>query len=123
MAMLLATALYVALPVAPWSPWGVATDAVLLGTLMLNGKSLPLCIGMHVGFKIIDDHERLIHEGRGALLATAIGPGETLTATVVLPTLPHPGRYRVLFDMVEEGHCWFYQAGSEPWEEELTVHE
>ena len=48
--MLLATALYVALPVAPWSPWGVATDAVLLGTLMLNGKSLPLCIGMHVGF-------------------------------------------------------------------------
>ncbi len=49
-AMLLATALSVALPVAPWSPWGIATDSVLLGALMLTGKSLPLCIGMHVGF-------------------------------------------------------------------------
>jgi hypothetical protein len=31
---------------------GTAAAAVLFGLLMLTGKSLPLCIGMHVGFNL-----------------------------------------------------------------------
>jgi hypothetical protein len=49
-----------------------------------------------------------------------VEPGQLHETTLVLPRLT-PGRYRVIIDMVEEGHCWFYQAGSEPWEEELVV--
>jgi hypothetical protein len=26
-------------------------------------------------------------------------------------------------DMIEEGHCWFHQTGSEPWQEEMTIRE
>jgi hypothetical protein len=26
-------------------------------------------------------------------------------------------------DMIEEGHCWFHQTGSELWEEELAIRE
>ena len=51
-----------------------------------------------------------------------MGPGQLYVATLVVP-LPGPGRYRLIADVVEEGHCWFYQMGSEPWEEELVVDE
>jgi membrane protease YdiL (CAAX protease family) len=52
MALLLTIALYVSVPIEPWSLLGTATDAVLFGILMLTGKSLPLCIGLHVGFNL-----------------------------------------------------------------------
>jgi hypothetical protein len=78
--------------------------------------------GIHVGCRLSDDKGCDIYEGRGGLMETEIAPGHVLTALVVVP-LPGPGRYRLLLDMVEEGHCWFYQAGADPWEEELVVHE
>jgi hypothetical protein len=31
------------------------------------------------------------------------------------------GHYRLVIDLIEEGHCWFHQTGSEPWEEELDL--
>ena len=33
------------------------------------------------------------------------------------------GTYRLMMDMIEEGHCWFHQTGSAPWEEELAIRE
>jgi protein tyrosine phosphatase (PTP) superfamily phosphohydrolase (DUF442 family) len=76
--------------------------------------------GVHLGGKLLDDLGRDVFEGRGGLFEATIAPGEVYEATIVVP-LPQRGRYRLLLDMVEEGHCWFYQAGAEPWEEELVI--
>jgi protein tyrosine phosphatase (PTP) superfamily phosphohydrolase (DUF442 family) len=77
--------------------------------------------GIHLGCRLSDATGADLFEVRGGLIETEIAPGELFTATIVLP-LPKAGRYRLLLDLVEEGHCWFYQTGSEPWEEELVVH-
>jgi hypothetical protein len=58
---------------------------------------------------------------RAALVDRVVEPGETFTATVVVKPLVNPGRYRLRIDMVEEGHCWFYQIGAEPYAEEFEV--
>jgi protein tyrosine phosphatase (PTP) superfamily phosphohydrolase (DUF442 family) len=78
--------------------------------------------GIHVACKLTDTKGFDVYEGRGGLMATEVAPGEVWQAVAVLP-LPRPGRYRLLLDLVEEGHCWFFQTGSEPWEEELVVDE
>jgi hypothetical protein len=52
-----------------------------------------------------------------------VEPGESVDLTLVVPPLRNPGRYRMLVDMVDESHCWFHQAGNEPLETELDVHE
>jgi hypothetical protein len=78
--------------------------------------------GIHLGCKLTDEKGCDVYEGRGGMIEAEIGPGQVFEATLAL-TLPRPGRYRLLLDLVEEGHCWFYQAGSEPWEEELVVHD
>jgi hypothetical protein len=78
--------------------------------------------GIHVGCRLCDDRGGDVYEGRGGLMEAEIAPGEVFEAVAVLP-LPKAGSYRLLLDLVEEGHCWFYQAGSEPWEEELVIHE
>ncbi len=78
--------------------------------------------GIHLACKLTDTKGFDVYEGRGGLAETDVAPGAVWEATAVLP-LPGAGHYRLLLDVVEEGHCWFYQAGSDPWEEELVVHE
>lgn len=58
---------------------------------------------------------------RTGLLHKDIAPGESIDLTLVLPTLALPGRYRLMLDMTDEQHCWFYQAGSEPLEMDIEV--
>lgn len=79
--------------------------------------------GVHVGFQVWNERRDVVAVGRAALFDRVVAPGETLETTVVLPPLRQPGRYRLLVDMVEENHCWFFQTGGEPREEELIVRE
>jgi hypothetical protein len=78
--------------------------------------------GMHLFFKVYDGKDQVVREGRAGLLDKTVGPGEAVDLALVVPPLP-AGRYRLFVDMVDEGHAWFYQAGADPWEEELIVRE
>ena len=50
-----------------------------------------------------------------------MAPGESIELTLVVGALREPGRYRLVVDLIEEQHCWFFQGGSEPLEEEIVV--
>ena len=77
--------------------------------------------GMHLGFMLWDSAGKAVTSGRAGLMEKTVAPGESLTVTVVVPPVKAAGRYHLLIDMIEEGHCWFYQTGSEPYEEEIDV--
>jgi protein tyrosine phosphatase (PTP) superfamily phosphohydrolase (DUF442 family) len=76
--------------------------------------------GLHLGCRLSDERGFDVFEGRGGMIEADLAPGEVYEATLVIPPTT-AGRYRLLLDLVEEGHCWSYQVGSEPWEEELLV--
>jgi hypothetical protein len=77
--------------------------------------------GIHAGFILCDARDHFIATGRAGLFDANVAPGQSIDLTLVLPALQEPGAYRVLVDMVDERQCWFYQAGSEPLEQEFTV--
>lgn len=79
--------------------------------------------GFHLGYVVWDEEHEQLTEGRGAHFDRTVAPGECFETTLVVPPLHRAGRFRLVVDMIEEGHCWFYQAGSEPWEEELIIRE
>jgi protein tyrosine phosphatase (PTP) superfamily phosphohydrolase (DUF442 family) len=76
--------------------------------------------GIHLGY-ILRDQQNQGCTGRAGLLDAEVAPGETIDLTLVVDPVYRPGRYRLLVDMVDEYQCWFYQAGSEPLEEELDI--
>lgn len=78
--------------------------------------------GHHLVFVLSDMLNHEVTSGRSGLFDAAVGPGEQINLTVPLPGLA-PGQYQLRVDMLEEKHCWFSQAGSEPLEVELVVHE
>lgn len=78
--------------------------------------------GVHLLFWVWDEQGQGVADGRGGYQDLTVGPGERAELTLVLPPLP-AGRYRLLVDLVDEYHCWFYQAGSTPWEQELEIRE
>lgn len=77
--------------------------------------------GMHLGFQLWDSQGKVVAGGRAGLFDTTVPPGERLTVTLVCPPVEKAGRYRLMIDMVEENHCWFFQTGSEPWEGVIDV--
>lgn len=79
--------------------------------------------GMHLGYEVFDENNKLVQQGRAGMLHRDVPPGETIDLIVTLRPLAQPGRYRLRLDMIEEGHCWFQQAGAEPHEEEFTIRE
>lgn len=79
--------------------------------------------GYHVTFKVLDRQQQIVHEGRAGMLDRKIHPGEKIDVVMIVPPLTAKGRYRLIVDMIEEGHCWFHQTGSIPWEEELLIRE
>ena len=79
--------------------------------------------GVHVTFKVMDEREAMIYEGRAGMLDQVVAPGEKAQVVMVVPPIWIKGKYRLYVDMIEEGHCWFHQTGSELWEEELAVRE
>jgi hypothetical protein len=57
------------------------------------------------------------------MLDRLVKPGEKIDVVLIVPPLRTTGHYRLMVDMIEEGHCWFHQTGSEMWEEELEIRE
>ena len=84
--------------------------------------SPQLVAGTHVGYHLWNDRDELVVNGKSGQFDAEVPPGQEIQVLVPLPALV-PGRYRLLVDMVDERQCWFYQAGSQPLEEELTVRE
>jgi undecaprenyl-diphosphatase len=78
--------------------------------------------GYHVVFKVTSDMD-VIHEGRAGMLDARVPSGEKIQVMMIVPPILKKGRYRLIVDMIEEGHCWFHQTGSELWEEELVIRE
>jgi protein tyrosine phosphatase (PTP) superfamily phosphohydrolase (DUF442 family) len=79
--------------------------------------------GVHAGFFVYDDEDRLVAMGQAGMLDAVVPPGQSCEVTLVLPALKAPGRYHLLVDMIDEQQCWFFQVGSEPLERELVVRE
>jgi hypothetical protein len=79
--------------------------------------------GYHVAFKVIDEREIVVCEGRAGMLDALVPPGAKIEMVLIVPPLADTGNYRLQIDMIEEGHCWFHQTGSELWEEELAIRE
>ena len=79
--------------------------------------------GFHVTFKVTDEARNIIHEGRAGMMDRLVQPGEALQVVMIVPPLRNAGRYLLQVDMIEEGHCWFHQTGSQLWEEELAIRE
>lgn len=79
--------------------------------------------GIHLSFVVGNAGGRGLAVGRAGLFRAEVQPGESIDLTLVVPGLDRPGRYVLLVDMVDEQHCCFYQAGSEPLEREFEVRE
>ncbi len=79
--------------------------------------------GHHVTFKIEDDKHQVVHEGRAGMIRRTVEPGDSIQVILSIPPIRKPGNYRLLIDMIEEGHCWFHQTGSHVWEEEWSIRE
>ncbi|MFO0964128.1 MAG: tyrosine-protein phosphatase [Gemmataceae bacterium] len=79
--------------------------------------------GYHLGVEVLKPDNTLAKFVRGGLFARDLGPGEAVELTVTVPPLAEPGVYRARFDMIEEGHLWFAQAGGQGREERIVVHE
>lgn len=77
-------------------------------------------VGVHACFWIYDPEDRCVATGRAGLFDAVVPPEEAIDLTLALPSLA-PGRYRLVADMVDEPHCFFFQVGSEPLERELIV--
>jgi hypothetical protein len=79
--------------------------------------------GFHVIGKVYDETQNTLVEVRGGMLDRLVPPGETIDVVLIIPPALGLGHNRLLVDMIEEGHCWFHQTGSEPWEEEIFIRE
>jgi hypothetical protein len=77
--------------------------------------------GVHLGYRVDDGAGHVIGIGRSGLFDAVVAPGEAIDLTLVLPVLPKPGPYRLVVDLVDEQHLWFFQTGSEPWDRELEA--
>jgi protein tyrosine phosphatase (PTP) superfamily phosphohydrolase (DUF442 family) len=77
--------------------------------------------GVHLAYMLWDAHGRQLGTGRAGLFDADVAPGASIDLTLSLPPLEQAGNYRLLVDMTDEQQCWFYQAGSEPLEEELQA--
>jgi hypothetical protein len=78
--------------------------------------------GVHVSYALQDEQGHSRGVGKSGLFDADVPSGGSIDVTLALPRLP-PGRYRLLVDLLDEQQGCFYQAGSEPLEEELTVRE
>lgn len=79
--------------------------------------------GVHVCGKLSDTLDRMICEVRAGLRDEMVEPGESFETVLELPPVAQAGTYHLFVDMLDEGHGWFYQTGSEPREEEIVVRE
>jgi hypothetical protein len=86
----------------------------------------PLSSGTHLAVAVSEaaaartaDKEAI--KGKAGLFDARVAPGESIDLTVIVPPIHKAGRYRLLADMVDPRHGWFYQVGGTPFEEELYI--
>jgi protein tyrosine phosphatase (PTP) superfamily phosphohydrolase (DUF442 family) len=77
--------------------------------------------GIHGSCTLWDSSGNLVFCGRSGLFDADVAPEESVDLTLAIPAVRTPGKYLLQIDMVDEQHCFFHQAGSEPWEQELDV--
>ncbi len=71
--------------------------------------------GFAISYHWLDHRGSVVHrEGRRGVVVAPVGTGETAEFTVVVVAPPRAGRYRLQWDMVEEGVCWFSDLTDEP---------
>ncbi len=100
-------------------PRGVAVRAHNLGTKPWKFRR-ALNAGVHVCFWIYDAEDRCVKSDRAGLFDETVEPGDSIDLTLALPSLA-AGKYRLIVDMIDESHCYFFQVGSEPLERDLVV--
>jgi hypothetical protein len=77
--------------------------------------------GLHLVYVLRDHRGEVLAAERAGLMDAEVAPGTSIDLTLALPPLPGPGPYRLLIDVADEKHLWFFQTGAEPWEWEFTV--
>jgi hypothetical protein len=63
----------------------------------------------------------IVWAGAFILLPERVAPGERIEALVTVRAPVPPGRYRLAFDLVDEGRLWFSEVGNERLELDLDV--
>jgi protein tyrosine phosphatase (PTP) superfamily phosphohydrolase (DUF442 family) len=79
-------------------------------------------VGHHIGYYVLDGMNRAQGLGRSGLFHADVEPGGHIDLILPLPSPKSPGRFWLMADMIDEQHCFFHQAGSEPLEVALDVH-
>lgn len=103
-------------------PAAFKVKATNTGTQPWHFRPSPVA-GIHLGMHVWDEQDMLVAYEKFGFFEATVPPGESIVLTVVVPALKKAGRYHITVDLTEEGHCWFFQAGSEPLEGELRVRE
>jgi hypothetical protein len=70
---------------------------------------------------LFDDRRACLAMGKAGRYRADVAPGGTIVLTFVVPAIHLPGRHVLQFDLIEEQHCFFHEAGSEPLEVEVEV--
>jgi len=78
--------------------------------------------GIHAWFVVVNQHAQGLVGGRAGFFDADVPPGQFIDLTLPVPAVLLSGRSTLSVDMLEEGHCFFSQVGSEPWEWEFDVH-
>lgn len=77
-------------------------------------------VGIHICLWLYDAEDRCVKSEHSGLFEAIVPPNESIDLPLAIPSLP-PGKYRLVVDMIDEQHCFFFQVGSEPLERELVV--
>lgn len=77
--------------------------------------------GIHASCFLQNAEGRTVHVERAGLFDAEVLPGQSIDLTLAFPPIGPAGSYRLLVDMIDEPHCIFFQAGSEPLDCTLTV--
>jgi SAM-dependent methyltransferase len=93
------------------------SGAWLASSVPLGGVNLGVHLYRHDGTLLERDHARVALPGDGA----PVPPGTVVDLRLDVPSPPAPGRYRLGFDLVSEGVCWFEINGSPTVELPVTV--
>ena len=71
--------------------------------------------GIWLSFHWLDRLDNpIIWEGLRTPIPHALAPGEETALTTAIRGPVPPGPYRLAFDLVDEGRCWFAEVGNEP---------
>jgi hypothetical protein len=77
--------------------------------------------GVHATMSVYDSGGHLVSSGTAGLFEGEVDPGQGVDLVLALAPLNRAGRYQVVIDLGDLRHCWFYQAGSEPLEQDIVV--